>query len=209
MRAERKKQKKWDIGQWKRLVDYSPDSVFISRIDSFKFVEVSRRSCEVYGYTRKEFLEMQIFDIEVDATLVSEVQNLYRNTPIGEVVEVFGHNRRKDGTEFSVHVRFTKVDKEYAMANVRDISFIENQSDLSVLRNRLVSKRTNIVVEEGKLSKRELEVLHLIGKGNTNTEIARKLELSTKTISTYRGRLIQKLGVKNNIALTQYASSIQ
>ncbi len=209
MRAGRKKQKKWDIGRWKRLVDRSPDSVFISRIDSFEFVEVSKRSCEVYGYTRKEFLEMQIFDIEVDAPLVSEIQKLYRNTPIGEVIEVLGHNRRKDGTEFPVHVRFTKVDKEFAMANVRDISSIENQSDLSVLRNRLISKRTKLVVEKGKLSKRELEVLHLIGKGNTNTEIARKLKLNTKTISTYRGRLIQKLGVKNNVVLTQYASSIQ
>ena len=112
MRAGRKKQKKWDIRQWKRLVDYSPDSVFISRIDSFEFVEVSKRACKDYGYTRKEFLQMQIFDIEVDATLVSEVQKFYRNRSIGEVLEVFGHNRRKDGTEFPVHVRFTKVEME-------------------------------------------------------------------------------------------------
>jgi len=209
MTAGGRKQKKWDAKQWKKLIDCSPDSVFISRIDSFEFVAVSKRSCDVYGYTRKEFLKMQIFDIEVDAPLVGEVQKQYRNAPIREVIEVFGHNRRKDGTTFPVHVRFTKIDKEFAMANVRDITIVEDQTDLLVLRNRLVSRGTKRVVEKGKLSKRELDVLHLLGKGNSNTEISRKLKLHTKTISTYRRRLIQKLGLKNNVALTQYASNIR
>ncbi len=209
MSARERKQKKWDDNQWKKLFDCSPDSIFISRIDSFEFVAVSKRSCDVYGYTRKEFLKMQVFDIEIDASLVSEVQQQYRNTPIREVIEVFGHNRRKDGTTFPVHVRFTKIDKEFAMANVRDITTVEDQTDLMVLRNRLVSRGTRRVVEKGKLSKRELDVLSLIGKGNSNTEVAKKLKISTKTVSTYRRRLMQKLGLESNVALTQYASKIQ
>ncbi len=209
MSARERKQKKWDDTQWKKLFDCSPDSVFISRIDSFEFVEVSKRSCDVYGYTRKEFLEMQIFDIEVDASLVGEVQKQYRNTPVREVIEVFGHNRRKDGSTFPVHVRFTKIDKELAMANVRDITTVEDQTDLMVLRNRLVSRGTRRVVEKGKLSKRELDVLSLVGKGNSNTEVAKKLKISTKTVSTYRRRLMQKLGLESNVALTQYAAKIQ
>ena len=209
MPAARKTQKKWDSKQWKRLLDFSPDFVFISRVDSFEFVEVSKRACEYYGYTRKEFLQMQIFDIEVDAPLVGEIQKLYESIHVGQVVEVFGHNRRKDGTTFPVHVRFSKIDKEYAVANVRDISVVIDQTNLKVLRNRLVSKGTERVFCKGKLSKRELDVLHLLGGGNTNIEIARKLKLSTKTISTYRSRLIQKLGLENSIALTQYASKIR
>ena len=209
MSARERKHKKWDDNQWRKLFDCSPDSVFISRIDSFEFVAVSKRSCDVYGYTRKEFLEMQIFDIEVDASLVSEVQKQYRNTPVREVIEVFGHNKRKDGSTFPVHVRFTKIDKELAMANVRDITTIEDQTDLMVLRNRLVSRGTRRVVEKGKLSKRELDVLSLVGKGNSNTEVAKKLKISTKTVSTYRRRLMQKLGLESNVALTQYAAKIQ
>jgi len=209
MSARERKQKKWDDNQWKKLFDCSPDCVFISRIDSFEFVAVSKRSCDVYGYTRKEFLEMQIFDIEVDASLVGEVQKQYRNTPVREVIEVFGHNRRKDGSTFPVHVRFTKIDKELAMANVRDITTVEDQTDLMVLRNRLVSRGTRRVVEKGKLSKRELDVLSLVGKGNSNTEVAKKLKISTKTVSTYRRRLMQKLGLESNVALTQYAAKIQ
>ncbi len=206
MPAAGKRLKKWDTQQWKRLLDYSPDFVFISRVDSFEFVEVSKHACEYYGYTRREFLQMQIFDIEVDAPLVGEIQKLYRDISIGEIVEVFGHNRRKDGTTFPVHVRFSKIDKEYAVANVRDISVVVDQTNLKVLRNRLVTKDIEKAYDESKLSKRELDVLHLLGGGNSNIEIARQLELSVKTISTYRSRLIQKLGLESNIALTQFAS---
>ena len=89
---------------------------------------------------------------------------------------------------------------------MRDISVIVDQTNLKVLRNRLVTKEVEKAYDESKLSKRELDVLHLLGGGNSNIEIARQLELSVKTISTYRSRLIQKLGLESSIALTQYAS---
>lgn len=43
------------------------------------------------------------------------------------------------------------------------------------------------------LSARELEVLRFIGEGKTVSEIAAVLGLSVKTVSTYRGRLLEKL----------------
>ncbi|MFT3784679.1 MAG: response regulator transcription factor [Tepidisphaeraceae bacterium] len=56
-----------------------------------------------------------------------------------------------------------------------------------------------------KLSDRELEVLQLIGKGMTTSQIADKLCLSVKTIETYREHLKQKLNLKNGPELTRYA----
>jgi two-component system invasion response regulator UvrY len=55
------------------------------------------------------------------------------------------------------------------------------------------------------LSDREYQVLCMIGSGKTVTEIAGKLCLSLKTISTYRVRLLEKLNMKNNAELTRYA----
>jgi len=202
-------QTRWNSKLWTKLMDISPDFIFISRIDTFEFVEVSKRACEVYGYSRKEFLKMQVFDIEVDAPLVSEIQKLYKNTPIRKVIEVFGHNRCRDGVAFPVHVRFMKIDKNFAMANVRDISIVEDQTDLKVLRNRLVSTRTKEVLLNNNLSKREVDVLNLLGKGKSTSQIATKLKINKKTISTYRSRLILKLGLENGVALTQYAASIR
>lgn len=55
------------------------------------------------------------------------------------------------------------------------------------------------------LSDREYEIMSLIASGKTVTEIAGELSLSPKTISTYRARVLEKLGVKNSAAIVQYA----
>lgn len=55
------------------------------------------------------------------------------------------------------------------------------------------------------LSDREYEVLCLIASGKTVGEIAAELSLSDKTISTYRARLLEKMGMKSNADLTRYA----
>lgn len=55
------------------------------------------------------------------------------------------------------------------------------------------------------LSDRELEVLCLIGSGKTVSEIAAHLALSDKTISTYRRRILDKMGMKTNAELATYA----
>ena len=55
------------------------------------------------------------------------------------------------------------------------------------------------------LSDREHEVLCLIASGKTVGEIAEKLSLSDKTISTYRRRILDKMMMKTNAELTHYA----
>jgi len=55
------------------------------------------------------------------------------------------------------------------------------------------------------LSDREYEVMRMIASGKTVTEIGKKLSLSVKTISTYRRRVLEKMGLKSNAELTQYA----
>ena len=55
------------------------------------------------------------------------------------------------------------------------------------------------------LSDREYEIMCLIASGKTVTEIAGELSLSVKTISTYRTRVLEKLGVKNSAKIVQYA----
>jgi len=55
------------------------------------------------------------------------------------------------------------------------------------------------------LSDREYQVMSLIASGKTVTGIARELSLSVKTISTYRSRILEKMNLKNNAELTNYA----
>ena len=56
-----------------------------------------------------------------------------------------------------------------------------------------------------RLSDREYQVLRMIGGGKTVSEIASELTLSVKTVSTYRTRVLEKMGMRTNAELTRYA----
>lgn len=55
------------------------------------------------------------------------------------------------------------------------------------------------------LSDREFQVLQLLAAGCSLNEIGNKLNISAKTISTHKMRLMQKLDLDNNAALMRYA----
>jgi DNA-binding NarL/FixJ family response regulator len=55
------------------------------------------------------------------------------------------------------------------------------------------------------LSAREREILQLVVEGNTSAEVAKDLALSTKTVETYRSRLMHKLSVEDLPALVKFA----
>lgn len=70
------------------------------------------------------------------------------------------------------------------------------------LAEAVVSDDANPV---SRLSHRELEVIRLIAQGHTLRQISVELNLSEKTIGTYRARLGEKLGLKTNVELTRFA----
>ncbi len=55
------------------------------------------------------------------------------------------------------------------------------------------------------LSDREFQVLCRIAAGRTIVQIAAELSLSAKTIATFRARILEKMGMKNNAELIRYA----
>ena len=56
-----------------------------------------------------------------------------------------------------------------------------------------------------RLSDREFEVMRGIASGESVSEIAERIHLSVKTVSTYRTRLLEKMGMTTNAELTRYA----
>jgi DNA-binding NarL/FixJ family response regulator len=57
------------------------------------------------------------------------------------------------------------------------------------------------------LSDREFEVLRRLGAGHTVKDVAASMNLSPKTVSTYRARLLLKLHATSNADLVQYVAS--
>ncbi len=56
-----------------------------------------------------------------------------------------------------------------------------------------------------RLSDREIEVLRLVGSGDTSSDIARKLNLGVKTVETHRRRIREKLHLRNSVQLMKFA----
>lgn len=97
------------------------------------------------------------------------------------------------GTELVAAVRALQAGRRYLSAEI-------NESVMSDLLNKRVVENP---LE--RLSARERHVLQLVVEGRSNAEAARELNLSVKTVETYRSRLMQKLGIRDLPALVKFA----
>jgi DNA-binding NarL/FixJ family response regulator len=93
--------------------------------------------------------------------------------------------------EFKKAVMTVMQDERYMSSRVR-----EQQTDL------LLNKGMNPF---DRLSEREVEIMNLLSKGYTIKEISERLHISGSTVSTYKARIFEKLGVDNIIDMTQKA----
>lgn len=60
-------------------------------------------------------------------------------------------------------------------------------------------------VPESALSNREMQVLVRLAHGDTSREVSEALCLSLSTVETYRSRVLEKLGLRNNSDITRFA----
>jgi len=76
---------------------------------------------------------------------------------------------------------------------------------MRTILGRIANQPNPNIPQMEKLTDRELEVLEAIGEGLTTKQIAAKLNLSSKTIGTYRERIKEKLGLQNAFELIHQA----
>lgn len=159
------------------------------------------------------------------ATVPWDLCLLDLNLPDGDGLEVLQHMRRNNVTT-PVLVHSMAPDRE---AGVRVLKagangFVHKGSDPAELlravgvleegqiyvSHELSSAVVGRVVKGGAaaphdaLSKREMEVMYLLGQGMTITAIALKMELNVNTVSTYRARILEKLGLDSTLQLMRY-----
>lgn len=75
------------------------------------------------------------------------------------------------------------------------------------IAERLMDNETIAKQPHELLSNRELEIFKLLALGKTISQIADTLSLALTTVSTHRGRIMNKLGLTTNSELTRYAMS--
>jgi DNA-binding NarL/FixJ family response regulator len=94
---------------------------------------------------------------------------------------------------------------EACRAAMRDEPFLYPGAISALVRDYLDRVRDGEGIPDRALTAREEEVLKLVAEGNSSKEIARILVISVKTVERHRANMLQKLGLRDRLALTRYA----
>jgi DNA-binding NarL/FixJ family response regulator len=90
-------------------------------------------------------------------------------------------------------------------AAMRDEPFIYPGAVRSLIRHFLERSEDGAELTNEPLTARESEVVKLIAEGNTGREIAAILSISERTVERHRANVLEKLGLRDRVALTLYA----
>jgi DNA-binding NarL/FixJ family response regulator len=94
---------------------------------------------------------------------------------------------------------------EACRATMRGEPFLYPRAVKALVRDYLERARTGEVVPEDPLTPRESEVVKLVAEGHSSREIAETLVISEKTVERHRANILEKLGMRDRVALTRYA----
>ena len=126
-------------------------------------------------------------------SVTAELEQVYRVLKLGASAYVL---KESAGSELVTAIRTAAAGGRYFTPPVCHLLV----SDYLRLREQELS-----TPESSVLSDRELEVLKLFTQGDSTKVIADKLNLSPKTVDTYRYRIKNKLDIKTNAGLVRYA----
>lgn len=90
-------------------------------------------------------------------------------------------------------------------AAMRGEPFLYPAAVQALVRERLEQSREDGKAPRNLLSARETEVVKLIAEGHSGQEIAALLIISDKTVERHRANILEKLGLRDRVALTRYA----
>jgi DNA-binding NarL/FixJ family response regulator len=94
---------------------------------------------------------------------------------------------------------------EACRATMRGEPFIYPAAVKALIRDHLERVKEDSQDTDEVLTPRELEIVKLVGEGYSTKEIADMLVISDKTVERHRANILEKLGLRDRVALTRYA----
>lgn len=159
----------------------------------------------------KEKWSLVVLDINMPGKsgleALKDVKQLYPNLPV-LILSMFSEDQyglRAIKAGASGYLKKVSAPTELVTAIRKIVSggrYI-NQSLAEKLAEKFESTKKELMHE--KLSDREYQIMCNIALGKTAEEIAQELSLSINTVYSYRNRILEKMSMRSNVELTQYA----
>lgn len=134
------------------LLDQTLDAIEVLDPVTGKFLDCNAAAYKSLGYTREEYLELSVFDIDQDVEPETFRENMARIREVG-TLHWEGTHVRKDGTTFPVEVnmKYVSLDRDYLISIVREITerlTIQKVMSEDATRHRLLieESRDGIVI---------------------------------------------------------------
>jgi len=185
---------------------------FIAGHDDLSVVAEAATGAEVLDYIRKEELDVVVLDISMPGRSgVDTLRSLKRARPKLPVLILSGFAENLYAVNLLRAGAAGYVSKDAAatqlVAAIRAVA--QGRKYISPAVAQLLADGLSIKDQDqpvhSQLSQREFQVFCKLAKGESVSKIAEELFLSVKTVSTYRGRILEKMGMKSNADLTYYA----
>ena len=163
-----------------------------------------REAVEIYKKTSPDIIILDVTLPELSG--LEAAREIKKIDPNAKILVLTMHDNANYVREFirigvAGYIVKKSADSELINA-IRAISRGDMFIDPSLTKAMLVEEPER---GKNKLSLREEEVLRLLVKGYLGKEIAARLEISVKTVETYRARITDKLGISGRAELLQYA----
>ena len=185
---------------------------FIAGNDDLSVVAEAATGAEVLDHVRKGELDVVVLDISMPGNSgVDTLRSLKRvrpNLPVlilsGFAENLYAVNLLRAGAAGYVSKEAAATQLVAAIRMVAQGRKYVSPTVAQLLADGLSIKDQDQPVHT-QLSQREFQVFCKLAKGEGVSKIAEELFLSVKTVSTYRGRILEKMGMKTNADLTYYA----
>lgn len=189
--------------------------LFFKEDSNITLVKTLQNASDAFDYLASNEVDVVITEIDLPdlngITALRAIKKSYENTQVimfsSQPEEVYAISTLKAGAS-------GYINKGADLNMVKDAILKVNRGETylsdSIAKHLIYDDTRNLLSSKfKKLSSREIEVLKLLSQGRKNKEIASELEISEKTVSTYKTRLYKKMEVTNLVDLIHQTEHLQ
>lgn len=150
-----------------QIFELSPDCMLILSVSEQTFLHVNRHTCDLFGYSKEEFMNIQLEQLFNNKTDFLELQMINAKSAVGVPTEIEAMGKRVTGSIIYMRLRYSKIDSQQALLVIRDIS---EQQQINLLNREL----SEIVELQGQYNHRVRlgrQVLKMVVKQQSLTKV--------------------------------------